>query len=95
MEDKRKKCWSCTHYRAYYTKKLCHFEKENCGYCLTHKQIITDKHHTCDEWCLNAIRRRIRKDVSLKALNETLGNLVEIRQILVEEINDNEIYPLN
>ena len=95
MEDKRKECWCCEHYRAYYTKKLCHFEKENCGFCLTHKEIIMDKHHTCKNWCFNSIRRRIRKDVSLKALNQALDNLVEIRQILVDEMNDNKIKPID
>ncbi len=95
MEYKRKECWCCNAYRAYYTKTLCHFEKDGNGFCRAHNTIITDKHHTCEKWCFNGIRRRIRKDVSLKALNKALDNLVEIRQILVDEIDENKKNPIN
>jgi len=94
MEDKRKECWCCENYSAYYTKRLCQFVNQNCGFCRAHNEIITDKHHTCNKWCFNGIRRRIRKDVSLKALNKALDNLVEIRQILVDEIDDNKRKPI-
>ena len=91
MEYKRKECWCCENYHAYYTKKLCHFEAANCGFCRANNEIVTDKHKTCEKWCFNGIRRQIRKDVSLKALNKALDNIVEIRQILVDEINENKI----
>ncbi len=64
MDQKMKKCWNCEHYSAYYTKKLCHFEKEDCGFCRQQGK-ITDKHHTCERWCFNGIRRQIRKNVAL------------------------------
>jgi len=73
---------------------LCCFEKQDCGYCFSRKEIITDKHNTCENWCYNGIRRQLRKDVSLKALNKALDNLVEIRQIIVEEIDDNKKNPI-
>ncbi|MDE5721114.1 MAG: hypothetical protein K2I30_00015 [Clostridia bacterium] len=95
MEYKRKECWCCENYRALYSKKLCHFENENCGFCRYGNELITDKHHTCKKWCFNGLRRRIRKEVSLKALNKSLDNLVEIRQILIDEINDNKINSLD
>ena len=57
--------------------------------------IITDKHGACEKWCFNGIRRRIRKDVSLKALNDALENIVEIRQILIDEFNDNKMNPID
>lgn len=95
MDYKIKECWCCEKYDTYYSKRLCHFENANCGFCRTHKEIITDKHHACDKWCFNGTRRKLRKEVSLKALNEALDNLVEIKQILVDEINDNKIYPID
>jgi hypothetical protein len=95
MEYKRKECWCCNAYRAYYTKTLCHFEKDGNGFCRVHKTIINDKHHTCEKWRFNGCRRQIRKNVSLKALNKALDNLVEIRQILVDEMNDNKINPID
>ncbi len=93
MDEKKKKCWNCKHYSAYYTKKLCHFEKEDCGFCRQQGK-ITDKHHTCERWCFNGIRRQIRKNVALKALKSSLDNLVEIRQILIDEIDDNKKNPI-
>ena len=84
----------CKNYQAYYVKMFCHFEKQSYGYCLIVKEIIMNKHHTCERWCSNFVRRQIRKDVSLNALNKALDNLVEIRQILVDEMNENKIYPL-
>ncbi len=94
MEYKRKECWCCRNYSAYYTKGLCRFERQNCGLCIYSNELITDKHHTCEKWCFNGIRRRIRKEVSLKALNKALDNLVEIRQMLVEEMNENKNNPI-
>ncbi len=94
MEYKRKECWCCRNYRAYYTKKLCSFERQNSGFCRANNEIITDKHHTCNNWCFNGTRRQIRKDVSLKALNKALDKLVEIKQILVDEIDDNKKNPI-
>ena len=40
------------------------------------------------------MRRKIRKDISLKALNKTLDKLVEIRQMIVDEIDENKINPI-
>ena len=62
MEYKRKECWCCNAYRAYYTKTLCHFEKDGNGFCRVHKTIINDKHHTCEKWRFNGCRRQIRKN---------------------------------
>ena len=95
MEHKRKECWCCNAYRAYYTKTLYHFEKDGNGFCRAHNIIISDKHHTCEKWCFNSIRRRIRKNVTLKALNKALDNLVEIRQIIVDEIDENKKNPID
>lgn len=95
MEYKRKECWCCEFYRAYYTKTLCHFEKDGNGFCRKQNSIICDKHHTCEKWCFNGVRRRIRKDVSLKALNKALDNLVEIRQMIVDEIDENKKNPID
>ncbi len=94
MEYKRKECWCCENYSAYYKKMLCHFEVQNCGFCRAHNEIKTDKHGTCEHWCFNGVRRRVRKDVLLKSLHKALDNLVEIRQILVDEINENKKNPL-
>jgi len=95
MEYKRKECLCCNNYSAYYTKTLCHFQRQNCGFCRAHNEIITDKHHTCENWCFNGWRRQIRKNVCLKALKKALDPLVEIRQIIIDEIDDNKKYPID
>ena len=94
MGYKRKECWCCRNYRVYYTKSLCCFEKQDCGFCRAHKEIIMGKHNTCDKWCFNGTRRKIRKDISLKSLNKALDKLVEIRQMIVDEIDENKINPI-
>ncbi len=94
MEYKRKECWCCRNYSAYYTKGLCHFERQDCGFCRVHNEIITDKHHTCSKWCFNGMRRQIKKDISLKSLNKTLDNFIEIKQIIIDEIEDNKKNPI-
>lgn len=40
------------------------------------------------------MRRKIIKDISLKALNKTLDKLVEIKQMIVDEIDENKKNPL-
>lgn len=94
MKDKRKECWSCQYFRAFYSKRLCHFENENCGFCRYNNKFINDKHHTCEKWFFNGSNRRFRKEVSLKVLNRELDHIVEIRQILVDEMKDDKIFPL-
>lgn len=94
MEYKRKECWCCRYYRAYYTKNLCSFEKQDCGFCSVLNEIINDKHQTCNKWYFNGMRRKIIKDISLKALNKTLDKLVEIKQMIVDEIDENKKNPL-
>ena len=83
-----KKCWNCWKYKAFYTKGYFKFNRENQGNCTKHEKIV-GKHENCEYWGSNAISRKIRKSICLKALDEALSGLLEIKQILIEEQADN------
>ena len=89
MERKNKACWNCGEYRAYYTKGLCHFNKLNCGLCRKKKETV-DKHGQCEFWRNNYSIRTLREDVAKKKLDGILDEIIEIRQILFEEKEDNQ-----
>lgn len=89
MERKDKACWNCLRYKAYYTKGLCHFDKEKFGFCTKHERMV-DKQEGCPFWSLNNPRRETRKKVAMRKLSEILTQLVEIRQILFESKEENE-----
>ena len=79
-----KRCCNCYFFNRYYTKGYCRFSKEDVGYCRK-KESIKDKNTTCGEWRSNYIYTRHRGKVALRALNEILLNLNEIRQIIEED----------
>ncbi len=85
MSEKIKECWNCGWYRAYYTKGFCQFDKQKVGYCRKHDITIDDKHETCDYWGSNYSLRRLRKKVALRKLNLILDSIVQIKQILFED----------
>lgn len=84
MESCDKACWNCTHYKAYYTKGLCCFKKEENGYCRKHGQIV-NKHEQCGCWIRMTPRREKRKIVAMRKLNKIFNDIMEIKQILLEE----------
>lgn len=89
-----KECWSCDKFKAYYTKGQLRFDKQNCGYCTEHEVIIKDKHKVCDYWVSNEIRRLVRNRVVLKSLTQLIDNLIELKQIIADEQEENKINPL-
>ena len=92
MERKNKACWNCGSYQAYYTKGLCHFDKLNNGLCGKHKKTV-NKHEQCEFLRSNYNWRGLREKVAKRKLNDILDGIVEIRQILFEEKEENEINP--
>ena len=88
MERKNKACWNCGNYRAYYTKGLCHFDRLNCGLCRKTRETV-EKHNQCEFWTNDYPMRVWRKDTAKKKLNAILDGIIEIRQILFEENEDN------
>ncbi len=88
-----KECWSCCKYKAYFTKGFWKFDKEKNGKCDLQK-IVVDKHSCCKQWCSNEIRRKMRREIALKGLIETLKTLAEVNQIILDENEENKINPL-
>lgn len=92
MERKNKACWNCGSYSAYYTKGLCHFDKLDHGLCRKQKKTV-DKHEQCELWRPNYKIRDWRENVAKKKLNEISDAIVEIKQILFEEKEENQNNP--
>ena len=92
MENKKNVCWNCGNYKAYYTKGFCHFDKKNYGYCSKQQKTVSC-HEDCEHYRSNYQSRRFRKTVALRALNDILTHLSEIRQILSEDKQDDAISP--
>ncbi len=87
MDEKRKECWNCGNYNAYYTKGFCCFDKTKQGYCSKRLE-IKEKHDRCEFWRQNTHLNGMRKAMAKKALTDILINLSAIRQILQEEQED-------
>lgn len=94
MERKDKACWNCGYYKAYYTKGWCHFNKLDYGLCHNSQETV-DKHNQCKFWKNNHSIRALREDVVKNKLNEISDAIVEIRQIVFEEREENQINPKN
>lgn len=92
MERKNKACWNCGYYKAYYTKGLCHFDKLNDGVCRKQEKTV-NKHEQCEFWKTNYKLRSWQEVIAKKKLIEIMDILTEIRQILFEEKEENEINP--
>ena len=82
MERKNKACWNCQHYKAYYTKGFCHFDRKALGVC-TEKRATVNKNELCKNWCPITYSYP-RKKLTLRALDEILNELSQIKQILLE-----------
>ena len=89
MERKDKACWNCLHYKAYYTKGWCSFDKQNCGLCKKQKKSV-EKHCVCDLWMTNYSLRTSRKEAVKNKLAEAVDIMVEIRQFLLDEKENKE-----
>jgi len=89
MERKNKACWNCGNYQAYYTKGFCNFDKLDCGYCKAKKENVK-KTEQCEKWKTNYRYRGMRKTVAMRALDEVLTQITELRQILFEEKEEDD-----
>ncbi len=92
MERKDTACWNCGNYKAYYKEGLCHFERLDYGLCTKTKETV-DKHNQCEFWRNNYSKRMWREEIAKKRLSEILDGIVEIRQILFEEKEENQLNP--
>lgn len=92
MERKNKACWNCGNYKAYYTKGLCQFDRLDCGLCRKRQETV-DKHQQCKFWRNNYPIRTWRDDFAKRKLSDLLDAIIQIRQILWEEKEENQINP--
>ena len=83
-QGNEKRCWSCGHFYAYYTKGYIQFDKEKIGYCRHEKKIIRNN-GTCKNWVNNHWRKSIRQKISLKKFSEMIDLLLALLQIFKEE----------
>ena len=79
-----KNCCGCFYYRAYYTKGYFQFNREGQGLCAKHQKLV-NKQEDCESWKNNNISKKIRKTICVKALEETMSAFLQIKQILIEE----------
>ena len=82
-----KECRNCGSYNAYYTKGYWRFEKEKHGFCRRHEKTV-ESNESCEHWRSDALCRKLRKGVCLKALNNLIKDMSQIAQIL-QENNEN------
>ena len=89
MGGKNKVCWNCGHYKAYYVKGFCHFDKLNYGLCRKSEDTV-DKHSQCEFWKNNYSARKLRESIAKNKLNVIFEAIIEIKQILFEEKEDKQ-----
>ena len=82
-----KNCYGCFYYKAYYTKGYFQFNREHQGLCAKHQKLVS-KHEGCEHWKNNNISKNIRQPICLKALNETMSAFLQIKQLLIEEVQE-------
>ncbi|MBE7086120.1 MAG: hypothetical protein E7366_03105 [Clostridiales bacterium] len=76
-------CFNCGYYRAFYTKEICRFEKQDHGLCRKSGE-YKDKHEVCPHWKAHYVRIETQKRISMRKLNNILTQIIEIRQILFD-----------
>ena len=92
MDRKNKACWNCANYGAYYKRGFNQFNKTRVGTCSVKKEIVQCD-GICDCWRNTFSLRSIRKERTLKALDEILGDISAIKQILEEENEESKTHP--
>ena len=89
MDRKNRACWNCVHYTPYYTKGLSKFERLDYGFC-RNKKGQAGKHDQCGYWKNALSTKAVRENLAKRKLNEVLDELIEIKQILLEEENQDD-----
>ena len=90
MDEKKRKCWSCFKYKAFYTKGYCHFDKKDIGFCQQHNKIV-DKNNCCEQWCFGYASKAYRHHTIAEQLTEIKEKLNIIEIAMNEDINMNEL----
>lgn len=80
----RKECFNCRNYTAYYSKGYSCFIKEKFGKCQICHNIV-ENHNACDKWASKYPVRKRRKVVAITALENAIGDIQIIKQILSED----------
>ena len=86
QSERKRRCYQCMFYKVFYTKGYVHFDKTDMGRC-NRKQIVVDKHETCEGF-IQRPTKRYQRDAALRALQDVLVILREVGQILSEEQED-------
>ena len=87
--DKEKECFACSHYRPYYTKGYCTFDRKDFGECSVTKA-ATDKHHPrCDKF-RNKCYGRLTRKLVVKKLDDTLNTLSTLAVMLRESYEEDK-----
>ena len=84
MNEKNKKCWSCSDFHAYYSKAYCCLLKENIGYCQRHCKIV-EKSGSCADWYCRRTSKEKRCAIAINAIPEIYNKLAIVEQLLQEE----------
>lgn len=69
-----KECFACSHYRPYYTKGYCTFNKKDFGECSV-TQTEIDKHHPCCDKFYAKYYGKHTDEFVIKKLNDILNAL--------------------
>ena len=80
----KKECFNCRNYTAYYIKGYSCFIKEKFGRCSVCRDVVKN-HSACDKWISKYPVNKKRKSSAIKALEDAIGNIQIIKQILSEE----------
>ena len=92
MEINNKYCYSCKHYKPYYTKGYKQFDKCDIGLC-SKKKATVEKQEVCEKYSCMYYGRIDRKQAALSAVADHINVLSELKQIL-EEDDDEAIQEL-
>lgn len=84
MENDNRHCYRCRFYKPYYTKGYNQFEKCDIGLCTKQKTTV-EKHEFCENYNCMYYGRVNRKQSAMSALAEHINILAEIKQILIED----------
>ena len=95
MQEKKQQCKNCGSYRAYYEKLFYGFDKMDFGECRRfNKTVEEDEGCECAFWKDNHKIRQKRKEIAFRKIAALANELLPLKQILEEEIEENKIDPL-
>lgn len=84
MGNEKEHCYSCKHYKPYFTKGYNQFDRCDIGLC-SKKKTTVEKHANCERYSCMFYGRVNRKQAALNAIAEHINILAELKQILDED----------